>query len=251
MSRTFEALKKADAERMKRLQQESQPRRRKNRHSRSSGFRDLFRRAQKAQPATPVVEEGVLTAPQPIVLKEPEDGIQGGSSMLGQEKKDMTATSSSPSPIIGQTYGETIKDAGRFSVLQKGLTFRGEINGTQGLRIQGSLDGEISVTGEVLVEAGAEVNASIIATRIVIGGSVTGGVIASGKVEIVATGSVQGIIQGKPLLVHEGATLAGEVRVGDAMPDGQDEKEAATLSESTSTLSVGNGSDVAVPASTH
>lgn len=236
MSRTFEALKQAEAERERREVRQN------GHHNGSSGLhrlRSLLRREKKTPQAVTDPDEQKSAARQPIVLTEPEDETQGGRNMAGQEKKDNVQLSS-PSP----TNGETDKDDSRLSVLRKGLTIRGEIHGPRGLCIQGRVDGEVSVNGEVIVEPGAEVQATITATQIIVGGKVTGGLTATGKVEILATGEVLGDIRGKTLLVHEDATLAGEVQVGTAL---EAETDTLSLPEQTPSLSVENGSGAAVP----
>lgn len=102
----------------------------------------------------------------------------------------------------------------RQSVISRGTTVRGDIQGEESLRVWGWIEGSISLTGDAVIAAGAEVQADISATRIIVGGSVKGNLIASEKVEVLPTGKVRGDIHTKVLLVYEGASLTGEVRAG-------------------------------------
>jgi cytoskeletal protein CcmA (bactofilin family) len=102
----------------------------------------------------------------------------------------------------------------RHSVVSPGVTVRGEIQGEESIQVWGWIEGKISLTGDAIIEAGAEVRADISATRIVVGGSVQGNLAASDKVEILPTGKVRGEIVTKVLLVHEGASLSGGVQAG-------------------------------------
>jgi len=102
----------------------------------------------------------------------------------------------------------------RPSVISQGTTVRGEIQGEGSLQVWGWVEGNISLTGDAVIDAEAEVQADISATRIIVGGSVKGSLIASEKVEVLPTGKVRGDIRAKVLLVHEGASLTGEVQSG-------------------------------------
>ena len=68
-----------------------------------------------------------------------------------------------------------------------GLTFRGELAGDGDFHIAGRFEGDINVTGRVLVGEGAEVDANINARAIVVGGTVRGNLSATTRVETVST----------------------------------------------------------------
>jgi cytoskeletal protein CcmA (bactofilin family) len=99
------------------------------------------------------------------------------------------------------------------AVLGSGLTVKGEVSGDGDLHILGRFEGQIGLTGTVLVGEGAEVDANIFATAIVIGGSVRGNLSATGRVEILPTGILTGTLKSGSLTAAEGASVKGEVWV--------------------------------------
>lgn len=110
--------------------------------------------------------------------------------------------------------GRASRGEKRQSVISRGTTVRGDVQGEESLRVWGWVEGSISLAGDAVIDAGAEVQADISATRIIVGGSVKGNLIASERVEVLPTGKVRGDIRTKVLLVYEGASLTGEVRAG-------------------------------------
>ncbi len=98
-------------------------------------------------------------------------------------------------------------------ILGKGLVIRGELTGDGDVHVQGQLHGKISVTGTVVILEGANVQADIAASDIVVAGVVRGNLMASGKVEFAPTGHLVGDVRSKVLIVREGAALNGRISV--------------------------------------
>jgi cytoskeletal protein CcmA (bactofilin family) len=124
----------------------------------------------------------------------------------------------------------------RHSVISPGMTVRGDIRGEESIQVWGLIEGKISLTGDVIIEAGAEVRADISATRIVVGGSVQGNLTAAEKIETLATGKVRGEILAKVLLVYEGASITGGVQAGDLSESRVEELEEEVNREEARTL---------------
>src|SRR5262249_6361327 len=80
-------------------------------------------------------------------------------------------------------------------VLGARLSFRGEVTGEGDFHIAGRFEGEIKVTGRVVVADGAEVDANISGLAIVIGGTVRGNLSAVTRVEILPTGVLTGSLK--------------------------------------------------------
>jgi cytoskeletal protein CcmA (bactofilin family) len=99
-----------------------------------------------------------------------------------------------------------------------GLTFRGELAGDGDFHIAGRFEGDINVTGRVLVGEGAEVDANINAHAIVVGGTVRGNLSATTRVEILPTGTLTGTLRTGSFSAADGAAVKGEIwieRPGD------------------------------------
>lgn len=93
------------------------------------------------------------------------------------------------------------------------LSFRGELNGEGDFQIAGRFEGEINVTGRVVVAEGAQVDANISAQGIVIGGIVRGNLSAIARVEILPTGVLTGSLKTGSFSAADGASVKGEVWV--------------------------------------
>ncbi|HXJ83472.1 MAG TPA: polymer-forming cytoskeletal protein [Candidatus Methylomirabilis sp.] len=96
------------------------------------------------------------------------------------------------------------------------LSFRGEVNGEGDFHIAGRFEGEIKVTGRVVVAEGAEVDANISGLAIVIGGTVRGNLSAATRVEILPTGVLTGSLKTGSFSAADGASVKGEVWVEPA-----------------------------------
>lgn len=95
--------------------------------------------------------------------------------------------------------------------LGSGLVFRGELGGDGDFHIAGRFEGEINVTGRVLVGEGAEVDANINARAIVVGGTVRGNLSATTRVEILPTGVLTGTLRTGSFSAADGAAVKGEI----------------------------------------
>ena len=98
-------------------------------------------------------------------------------------------------------------------VMGAGLSFRGEVSGDGDFHVAGKFEGDINVTGRVLVADGAQVDANINALAIVIGGTVRGNLSASTRVEILPTGVLTGTLKTGSFSAADGASVKGEVWV--------------------------------------
>jgi len=99
------------------------------------------------------------------------------------------------------------------ALMGAGLSFRGEVSGDGDFHVAGKFEGDINVTGRVLVADGAHVDANISALAIVIGGTVRGNLSASTRVEILPTGVLTGSLKTGSFSAADGASVKGEVWV--------------------------------------
>ena len=103
-------------------------------------------------------------------------------------------------------------------LIGEGLEMKGEVSGEGDFQVLGKFEGEITLTGTVHVGEGAEVDANISATAIVIGGVVRGNLSASTRVEILPTGTLTGTLKSGSFTAAEGASVKGEVWVERPVP---------------------------------
>ncbi len=95
------------------------------------------------------------------------------------------------------------------SVLGKGTRLEGTVMSQGSLRVDGHLEGEVIGGGDVFIGQDATVVARIKARNVVVAGHVRGNIEAEGKLEIEATGVVEGDIEVTHLIVVEGGRLEG------------------------------------------
>lgn len=96
------------------------------------------------------------------------------------------------------------------TILGKDMLFKGEIQaGERSLRVEGTVDGTIHSSGEVVVAPGGLVTGTIVAKHLVVTGKVKGTVKTSECLEIHGTGVVEGDVEVGSLVVDEGGTLQG------------------------------------------
>lgn len=100
------------------------------------------------------------------------------------------------------------------SRLGPNLHVKGEISGQEALHIDGSLEGLIRLEGAKLtVGASAKLAADIVATEIVVHGSVKGNLHARDRIEIKKDSSVVGGLTTPAIRVEDGAYLNGTIEI--------------------------------------
>lgn len=98
----------------------------------------------------------------------------------------------------------------------QGVTVEGRITSAQDLRIDGKVEGSIEVGNHGLIlGASATVKANLMARSITISGAVIGNVTARERIDLHATGSVEGSISSPRLVMAEGAIVNGKIETGN------------------------------------
>ena len=94
----------------------------------------------------------------------------------------------------------------------QGVVVEGRITSSQDLRIDGRVEGTIEVGDHLLIVGkGAAVKANLVARSILISGTVVGNVTATDRIDLQATGSVEGDINSPRLVMVDGAVVKGRV----------------------------------------
>jgi cytoskeletal protein CcmA (bactofilin family) len=103
--------------------------------------------------------------------------------------------------------------------ISKSILVRGDVVSTEDLMIDGQVQGTIELGDHSLtIGSGAEIVADLVAKTITISGQVKGDVVGSERVELKATGKVEGDINAPRFVMEEGATLSGKVDTGVKSP---------------------------------
>ncbi len=113
------------------------------------------------------------------------------------------------------------------NVLGSSLRVRGRVNGEGDLRIEGSVEGDITVTGLLSVDSGGTVTGNTQAQAVSIDGTLTGDVEAQGEVSIRKGARVVGNMNGAQISLEEGAAFSGRIDADFELPDGLDSTKKA------------------------
>jgi len=104
--------------------------------------------------------------------------------------------------------------SGEQATIGKGLTIKGEINGSESLYIDGKVEGSVNLPGNrVTVGRNGQVAASITAREIVVLGKVRGNVTATDRVDIRAEGSLSGDVAAARISIEDGAFFKGGIDI--------------------------------------
>lgn len=101
------------------------------------------------------------------------------------------------------------------SIIGEGTRFRGNLDLSGLLRIDGDFEGNIRTDGRVLVGKAGRARCLIEADTVVIGGILKGDVIATSKVVLLSTSVVIGNIRSPQLIVEDGVLLHGRCTVSE------------------------------------
>ena len=116
-------------------------------------------------------------------------------------------------PAQNSPRQDSVSDERRVTAwIGQGVVVEGRITSTQDLRIDGKVEGTIEVGNHGLIlGANAAIKADLVARWITISGAVVGNVTATNRLDLKATGSVDGDICSPRLVVADGATINGKV----------------------------------------
>lgn len=95
------------------------------------------------------------------------------------------------------------------TILGKETAFSGTLAFKKPLQISGDFTGEIISDGYLVISEGARVKANIKAGTVVVGGTIVGNVTATQRLEMLATGKVQGNIRTAKLQIADGVVFDG------------------------------------------
>lgn len=102
------------------------------------------------------------------------------------------------------------------SLIAEGSSIAGNILFTDGLRIDGTVTGDVCASEDhaslLVVSETAQVTGSLTADHIIINGSVKGPVHAQHMLELQPKARIEGDVQYAALEMHQGALIAGQLR---------------------------------------
>ena len=123
-------------------------------------------------------------------------------------KRDETTKPEAVPPPVRAAIEERSVETG----VGRSVTFKGTIVSSEDLTIAGRVEGSIEVRDHRLaVGPDADIRADLTAATIMIHGRVTGQIRATAKIEIGASGRVDGDLAAPRVVMHDGALVCGSV----------------------------------------
>jgi cytoskeletal protein CcmA (bactofilin family) len=99
----------------------------------------------------------------------------------------------------------------------KSITIKGDLSGNEDLQIDGTVEGRIELpNNQLTIGAEGRVKAEVHAKSVVVVGHVTGNLAAAERIQVEATGIVDGDVKAPRLVIQEGAMLNGAVEMTTA-----------------------------------
>ena len=108
------------------------------------------------------------------------------------------------------------RGGGDLANIGKSITIKGDLTGNEDLVIDGNIEGRIDLpNNQLTIGPEGQIKADIHAKSAVVVGHVTGNVSATERIEVQASGIVDGDVRAPRLVVQEGAVLNGAIEMGE------------------------------------
>jgi cytoskeletal protein CcmA (bactofilin family) len=118
---------------------------------------------------------------------------------------------------------------GLTAFIDQGSEFSGKLTFKDTVRIDGRFEGEISSENTLIVGETGEIDATIRSKTVVISGAVNGDIIAARQLVLHKTARLQGNVETPSLIVEEGASMNGQLKMTRADLKTKDAKSSAPL----------------------
>jgi cytoskeletal protein CcmA (bactofilin family) len=143
-------------------------------------------------------------------------------SLFGGKRDDRSDSESAvhaPAPAPAPRAGDaprqrTDREECNMANIGKSISIRGDLTGNEDMVIEGQVEGKVDLpNNQLTVGANGKVKAEIHAKSVVVVGQVDGNIFGLERIEIQATGRVEGDVSAPKLVVAEGAQLNGAIQM--------------------------------------
>jgi cytoskeletal protein CcmA (bactofilin family) len=121
-----------------------------------------------------------------------------------------SATSAVAAPAMRGEAGLSRKE----SLIAADITIEGKIEGDGSVRIAGKFKGDVTVRGDLTIEAGAKLTGAVRADKVTIAGELEGNVEQASHIDLLQTAVVVGELKAGSLAVQAGARMRGQAQFG-------------------------------------
>ncbi len=110
------------------------------------------------------------------------------------------------------------KDMRITTIIGKGAECNGDFSAEGSVRIDGTVNGDVTVTGMLIVGASGAVNGDVRAKAAMVGGEIIGNVTVEEKTELMSTAKVLGNINTLLIVIDENAIFQGNCNMNQEVP---------------------------------
>ena len=100
------------------------------------------------------------------------------------------------------------------SVIGAEIVITGKIDGAGDVRLAGRFEGDVHIQGDLTIEPGAKLTGSVRASAVMIAGEIEGNIDSAARVELLASGVLNGDLKAGTLTVAAGSKMRGRTEFG-------------------------------------
>lgn len=136
---------------------------------------------------------------------------------------------------MGSVFGNGKEENGRRAVeeiiiyMGKNVEIKGNVNFEGSGRIDGKVEGKITVKGSIIFGDGAVITSDVEGDTVVVGGKVTGRIVAHQKIQLLRTSIFTGDLITPSLLIEDGAQFNGSCKMTTGSDSSHERYEAELL----------------------
>jgi cytoskeletal protein CcmA (bactofilin family) len=135
-------------------------------------------------------------------------------ALFGREQQPPAKSVNAPAPAPAPSSAS--KTA---TLVAPGTKIVGKISGSAEVMIDGELEGELRVDGGAVIGTGGTVRGEIAARTVRVGGKVFGNIRGGERVEVLASGALEGDVSAPRVVIAEGAFFKGKVEMTGGKSD--------------------------------
>ncbi len=115
----------------------------------------------------------------------------------------------------------------QISVIAQDTFWKGDLETEGSLHIYGRAEGTLTAREDIWLAEGSEVQATLTARRVIVAGRVSGTINAHARFEALPQGRIDADVNAPSFVVHEGATINGQLTMSQGESGGQGRAERA------------------------
>ncbi len=115
------------------------------------------------------------------------------------------------------------------TILGTGSEFQGGFTAEGSARVDGHVNGDVKITGTLIVGSTGKISGNVEADSAIIGGEVLGDVMAPTKTELIGTAKIMGDVTTRVIVIDENAVFQGRCNMFQGEGDSQEMEEQVKL----------------------